>query len=102
MTRIMIVDQKVDFRKVFAALANTNLQSAMSHPDIGTVIVVNPNDEEATIALLQSEFGQSVTVDEAQLFVPSDWTTPGFINETLQGNEAYFVITSGLGLLLLK
>lgn len=101
MSRIITVNQSVDDRKVFDALVNVNLQAAVSNPAIGTMLVVDPNQEDAAITLLQAEFKEAVTISEARLYVPTDWSKPGFIAEMLQNDDnVRLVMTSGLGLLL--
>lgn len=105
MTKIIVVNRNVDFRKVFACAAGFNLQSSFSTPKLGTVLIASPEQEDNLIAALRRTFeSDNVEVFEAETFIPTDWSKPGFVNHTLQaepGNVA-MVMTSGLGLHLVK
>ena len=102
MAKIIFIDPKVAFADIFAAVQMLGLQSAAAIPGKGTMLVVDPTQEEAAVTLLKTDFGDAVTVYEAQVYVPVDWNAPGFVHKTLekQSGDVTALMSSGLGLLV--
>ena len=99
MAKIFVFGPMVDREAVLSALAEVNLQAASFTTD-GSMIVVGETEEAEVETLLTTAFESRVSVLEAELHVPQDWSRPGFVYEVATANpDARIIMTSGRGVL---
>ncbi len=96
-----MVNANVGARAVFATIRGFNLMSAVSIPNLGTMLVVSPDQEDDLLRQVHEAFGiKNAMSINAETYTPEDWNQPGFIDDVLGGieGEPDLVMTSGLGL----